>query len=60
MKNPSINDYMKQYRTTHTQLVASIPAELAAHLKDQLKKDGLSYTKFLINAIQDYLNKKGD
>lgn len=55
-----MKDYMKQYRTTHTQLVASIPAELAAHLKDQLKKDGLSYTKFLIKAIQDYLNKKGD
>ena len=55
-----MKDYMKQYRTTHTQLVASIPAELAAHLKDQLKKDGMSYTKFLIKAIHEYLNKKGD
>lgn len=55
-----MKDYMKQYRTTHTQLTASIPAEIADQLKSQLKKDGMSYAKFLMKAIQDYLNKKGD
>ena len=55
-----MKDYMKEYRTTHTQLTACIPAEIAAKLKSQLKKDGMSYTKFLLQAIHNYLNKKGD
>ena len=55
-----MKEYMKQYRTTHTQLVASIPSGMADQLKKKLKKDGMSYTKFLLQAIHNYLNKKGD
>lgn len=55
-----MKDYMRKYRTTHTQLTASIPTEIADQLRRKLKEDKMSYTKFIMTAIQDYLNKKGD
>lgn len=53
-----MKQYQKDYRVTHTQLVATIPNDLATKLKMQLKKDGMSYTKFLKISIQEYLDGK--
>lgn len=53
-----MKDYMRKYRTTHTQLVASIPSDLAKKLKDSLKRDKMSYTKFILKSIQEYLDGK--
>lgn len=54
------NRYQKDYRINNTQLVVSIPNELAVQLKMQLKKDGTTYAKFVKAAIQDYLKQGED
>ena len=49
-------DYYKNYRKTNLrQLTASIPAKIADPFRDKLKLDGLSFSKFLKNAIDKYM-----
>ena len=52
------DEYYKKYRKSNlTQLSAAIPKDLAGEFKDKLKRDGLSFSQFLKNAISTYLKK---
>lgn len=49
-------EYYKNYRKTNLrQLTASIPAKIADPFREKLKKDGISFSKFLKNAIDKYM-----
>ena len=59
MKMNRKNDYYIKYRKSNlTQLSATIPKDKAEAIKNELKRDKLSFRKFILNAIDEYLNKK--
>lgn len=52
------DSYFRQYRKSNlTQLSAAIPKDLAEEFKDKLRKDEISFSQFLKNAISTYLKK---
>lgn len=51
--------YFKQYRKSNlTQLSAAIPKEIADPFREKLKKDGISFSKFLKESIKLYMEGK--
>lgn len=60
MDKELMKEYQRDYRVTHSQLTATLPADLVQRLKMQLKRDGMSYTEFIRRAILDYLGESGE
>ena len=58
MTKESWNQYQNQYRkNNYKQLSAYLEPDLVNDFKKKLKEDNISFTTFLRNAINLYLNK---
>ena len=55
IKIGKINEFRKR---KYAQLIVCIDKEDAAKLKEQLKADGLTYSKFVKDAIDEYMKGK--